>query len=128
MKKILIIDDDLGLLEVMESVLTHQGFSVVTSMPQEDIQSLVMLNQPDLVILDYLMNDVNGGELCSRLKKDVVTKHIPVIILSAYDRVIGSLGNYGCDLLIAKPFDFLSLVSQIKGLLALHPENSACNS
>ena len=118
MKKVLLIDDDLDLLEVLSSTLSYFGFDVKTSNHTDDIHSLITIHQPDLVILDYIMNGINGGELCSALKKKDATKNLPVIILSAYDKVIKSLGNYGCDAFISKPFDIQDLINNIKRVLS----------
>jgi CheY-like chemotaxis protein len=117
MSRILALDDDRELLGVMKEILSLNGFDVVTSAPTYEIRELILLYHPDLIIMDFLMNDVNGGELCSILKSDESTRDIPVILCSAYDRIIQSLGNYGCDLFISKPIDFSKLTSDIKNLL-----------
>lgn len=117
MSKVLLIDDDVDLLEVLESALAYFGFEVKTSSYTDDILSLVTIHQPDVVIIDYIMNGINGGEMCSMIKKKESTKNIPVIILSAYDKVINSLGDYGCDAFISKPFDIQSLINKIQGII-----------
>lgn len=117
MNRILVLDDDRELLGVMKDILSMNGFDVVTSAPTYDINGLILLHHPDLIIMDYLMNEVNGGELCSVLKNDINTQRIPVILLSAYDRIIQSLGDYGCDLFVAKPVNFSTLIYQINNLL-----------
>lgn len=117
MNRILVLDDDLELLGVMKDILSMNGFDVVTSLPTYDINELLILHHPDLIIMDYLMNEVNGGELCSVVKNDTNTQNIPVILLSAYDRIIQSLGDYGCDLFVSKPIDFSTLIYQINMLL-----------
>jgi CheY-like chemotaxis protein len=117
MNKILVLDDDQELLSVMKEILSLHGFHVITSEPTYEINELLSLHQPHLLIMDYLMNDVNGGELCSVIKSDPATQGLPVILLSAYDRIIQSLGNYGCDLFVAKPIDFDTLIYQINSLL-----------
>lgn len=122
MDRVLIIDDDEDLLEILESSLAFFGFEIKTSNYTDDIHSLVTIHQPDLVIIDYIMGGVNGGEMCSELKQKEATKHIPVIILSAYDKVIKSLGTYGCDAFVSKPFDMQELVNKIKLVL----KNSRC--
>jgi DNA-binding response OmpR family regulator len=121
MSKVLLIDDDLDLLEVLSSALSYFGFEVKTSSYTDDILSLVTVYQPDLVIIDYIMEGVNGGEMCAAIKRKESTKNIPVIILSAYDKVIKSLGNYGCDLFISKPFDMQELVKSIKQVIQKTP-------
>lgn len=117
MSRILVLDDDHALLGVMHEILSLSGFDVVISAPTSDISELITAQHPDLIIMDFLMNDVNGGELCSIIKNDPSTQHIPVILLSAYNRIIESLGTYGCDLFVAKPVDFATLVYQINNLL-----------
>ena len=117
MKKVLLIDDDLDLLEVLAAGLAFFGFEVNTSSYTTDIHSLVTKYQPDIVIIDYIMKDINGGEMCSALKKKEATKNLPVIILSAYDKVINSLGNYGCNAFISKPFDLQDLINNIRRIL-----------
>lgn len=74
--------------------------------------------KPDPVMLDYLLGDINGGEYCVQLKKEARTKHLPVIMLSAHQRVIDSLGHYGWDAFVAKPFDLKDLAQQINSMLS----------
>jgi DNA-binding response OmpR family regulator len=126
MKKVLLIDDDTDLLEVLASALSYFGFDVRTSNHTDDIHSLISVHEPDLVILDYIMNGINGGEMCSALKRKEATKDLPVIILSAYDKVIKSLGTYGCDAFISKPFDMMDLVNHIKRILFKQPTLANC--
>jgi len=121
MNKILLIDDDLNMLEVMKETLVYYGYSVSTSNYTDDIFSLVNLHQPDLVIIDYLMTGINGGEMCAALKRNEGTRFLPVIIVSAYERIIQSLGNYGCDAFVSKPFDMKHLLSVIHRVISIAP-------
>jgi DNA-binding response OmpR family regulator len=114
MNRILLIDDDINMLDVMEATLTFYGYTVSTSSYTDDIFALVNQHQPDLVVIDYLMPGINGGEMCAALKRNVSTKALPVIIVSAYERIIQSLGNYGCDAFISKPFDMTHLLNVIQ--------------
>jgi len=121
MNKVLLIDDDLDMLEVMESTLTYYGYQVITSTYTDDIFAMVYTHQPDLVILDYLIAGINGGELCAALKRNEATRSLPVIIISAYERIIQSLGNYGCDAFISKPFDMTHLLKVIQKTIENSP-------
>ncbi|WP_432712547.1 response regulator [Pedobacter sp.] len=121
MSKVLLIDDDVDMLEVMESTLTFYGYNVQTSSYTDNIVALVHLHQPDLVIIDYLMPGINGGEMCAELKRTEVTKDLPVIIVSAYERIIQSLGNYGCDAFVSKPFDMKHLLAVIQKTISTTP-------
>lgn len=116
-KSILILDNDPSILEVMEEALSYEGFFVNTFKETEDIISLVTKFKPDLVITDYILNGINGGELCKKIKNTSSTCHLPVIIISAYSKVLQSLGYYGCNAYVAKPFDLTEMIDLIKNLV-----------
>lgn len=116
--KILLIEDDPSLAEILVDFFRSTGYVVHSFSSTEDILQLIEQFNSDLVLLDYLLPKVNGGELCSQIKRHEETKHIPVIIYSAFPRVMLSLGNYGCDAFLPKPFDLNDLVNQIEMLLA----------
>ncbi len=117
-KKILLIENDEQLNEMLTELLALEGCVVRSEADTSDILKLTDIFKPDLVILDYLLPGINGGELCSQIKRCPYTKHIPVILYSAYDKVIQSLGNYGCDAFIPKPFDIDYFLNEIKKLIA----------
>jgi DNA-binding response OmpR family regulator len=116
--KILIIDNDEDILDVLQEALHYEGFEVVTALNTDDILSAVKLYQPDILMIDYLLNGINGGELCSQVKKNTSTCHLPVVIISAYPRVLQSLGTYECNAFIAKPFDLNDLTHTLTRLTA----------
>jgi DNA-binding response OmpR family regulator len=115
-KRLLIIDDDRELLELLTGFLQSCGFEVQTDENADNIFEIIQGFRPDLIILDYLLPRINGGEICSQIKKSGSLKHIPVIIYSAYSRVFLSLGNYGSDSFIAKPFDLSHFTSEVERL------------
>jgi DNA-binding response OmpR family regulator len=116
-QRVLILEDDWDIAEVMQECFKQAGFICHHESSPEDIISLVQDHQPDLVLIDYLLPAVNGGELCSQLKAEDSTKNIPVIICSAYPRVLLSLGTYGSDAFIPKPFDIHYLLSKAEELI-----------
>ena len=113
-ESILIIDDDISILEILEGVLITDGFSVKIITKTDDIFKIIEEYKPDLVIIDYLLQGINGGEACCQIKRNENTAHIPVILMSAYSRVLMSLGTYDCDEFIEKPFDLYYLIDRIK--------------
>jgi two-component system, OmpR family, response regulator VicR len=115
--KILIVDDDSALIEVLEELFNEVGYRIKAINRVENIIPVIVDFQPDLVLLDYLLPFVNGGELCSQIKRNEATCMIPVILFSAYPKVLLSLGDYGCDAFIAKPFDLDSLLFHIEKCL-----------
>ncbi|WP_342648472.1 response regulator [Mucilaginibacter sp. CSA2-8R] len=126
MKRVLIVDNDPAILDVMEEVLGYEGFTVKTYSDTDNIFSCIDSFNPDIVLIDYILNGINGGELCAQIKKTPQTSHLPVVIISAYSRVLLSLGNYGCDDFISKPFELDNFISRIT-TLSSHQGESAIN-
>ncbi|NHA07005.1 response regulator [Mucilaginibacter sp. HC2] len=113
-KKILILDDSEDVLDVMKEALEMEGYEVQGINFTDDICKAAISFNADIVILDYILFGINGGELCHMLKTTPETCHIPVIMVSAYPRVLESLGNYGSDAFIAKPFNLSDITDTIK--------------
>jgi DNA-binding response OmpR family regulator len=116
-KKVLVIDDDEAVLDVMKEALIYEGFEVKTADRADDVQAMISTYQPDLLLIDYILKGINGGEICNQVKDNGKEKKLPVIIVSAYPKVLTSLGDYGCDKFIAKPFDLDDLVGSIRSVL-----------
>lgn len=116
-KKILILDDNEDILEMVKEAMLSEGYTVESTTNTDDIIELVKAHKPDLVLMDYLLPRINGGELCYQIKNYPDTAHIPVVMVSAYPRVLESLGNYGSDAFIAKPFSLDELTGTVKDLL-----------
>jgi CheY-like chemotaxis protein len=76
---------------------------------------------PDLFLIDFLLEDGNGGELCRALKNDSRYRHTPVILFSAYKSPQTDFHSYGCDTVIEKPFDLDELIATINDLLEKQP-------
>jgi DNA-binding response OmpR family regulator len=122
LKRVLVLDNDPGILEVMEEVLDYEGFNVNTFQATDDILFTVNTYKPDLLIIDYLLNGINGGELCRKIKNTSATAHLPVILFSAYPKLLQPLSYYGCNCFITKPFDLSVLVDKVKELLSVLPK------
>ncbi|NCD68318.1 response regulator [Mucilaginibacter agri] len=116
-QRILIIDDQQDVLDLMTELLEPQEYQVTTLNQVQDIFTEIDNSQPDIILMDFILSGINGGEFCAQIKKNVHTKHIPVIFLSAHSRVIESPGNYGYDDFIAKPFDVDDVLATIKKYL-----------
>lgn len=116
-KRILVLDDDQDLLEIVYETLTYEDFEVQSTSQSETVISLAETFIPDLVILDFRVNGVNGGEMCMQIKSHPRFKNTPVIIYSAYINHDSELLAYGCDAIITKPFDLTELVEKVNSLL-----------
>ncbi|MDB5136838.1 MAG: response regulator [Mucilaginibacter sp.] len=117
-KRILIIEDDEDILQVLETVLVYNDFTVKGLSRTDDILKLIEDYKPDLVLTDFLLSGTNGGKICQSIKGNKDICHIPVILISAYPELAISLGNFGFDAFLTKPFDINVLVSKINGLIS----------
>ena len=117
-EKILTIDDDPDILDVLKLTL-GELYDVIQALNGKDGLQLVHVKKPDLIICDYMMPVMNGREFCKTLKKDILLRHIPVIMLTgkgeAKDVVSGI--EAGADDYLVKPFDPDTLLARIKMIL-----------
>jgi CheY-like chemotaxis protein len=120
MAKILVVDDEEHIVMILKDSLEFSGFQVVTALDGQEALEIVPKESPDLLVLDIGMPKIDGWEVCRRLKSDAKTKHIPIIILTAYaqtsDQKKGAA--LGADRFITKPCDLTYLVEEINTLLA----------
>jgi DNA-binding response OmpR family regulator len=117
--KIVIVDDDEAIRELVADVLETENFKVIKCADTDEGYKRILKSQPDLVILDVKMPQIGGIELCRLLRENIETKNIPVIMLTVEstetDKVIG-LG-VGADDYMTKPFSNIELVARIRALL-----------
>lgn len=116
-KRILVLDDNADILEIVHETLTYEDFDVKSTSSSDMVIPFVEEFKPDLVILDYRVAGVNGGELCKQIKAHPDFKSTPVIIFSAYINHNDELLRYGCDAIINKPFDLTELVDKVNRLI-----------
>jgi len=117
--KILAIDDEKDILELVSYNLRKEGFEVVTSVNGEEALKLVKKHSYDLIILDLMLPGIQGMEFCKMLKHSDDTAGIPVIMLTAkseeMDKVLGL--EMGADDYITKPFSPREFVARVKAVL-----------
>ena len=116
MKKILIVDDEADIIEILQFMLETSGYECVTAMDGEEGLKLAREINPDLIILDVMMPKINGYKICRLLKFDNKYKDIPIFMLTARsqdeDKLIGE--ETGADEYITKPFNVDEVVSTVK--------------
>jgi two-component system, OmpR family, response regulator MprA len=117
--KVLVIDDDNNAIEFIKLGLKYEGFQVESSETGADGLVAAQRLNPGLIILDILLPDLDGLEVCNRLRSNPTTRDIPILMLTAKDdvrdRVTGL--QQGADDYLAKPFDFDELVARIRAIL-----------
>jgi two-component system phosphate regulon response regulator PhoB len=118
-ERILVVDDEEDLLELVNYNLSREGFRVECVASGEAALQAARKNLPDLIVLDLLLPSVDGLEICRRLKSDDKTRHIPIIMLtakSAESDMVSGL-ELGADDYMTKPFSPRVLLARIKAIL-----------
>jgi two-component system phosphate regulon response regulator PhoB len=118
-ERILVVDDEEDLLELVNYNLSREGFRVECVASGEAALAAARKDLPDLIVLDLLLPNVDGLEICRRLKGDDKTKHIPIIMLtakSAESDMVSGL-ELGADDYMTKPFSPRVLLARIKAIL-----------
>lgn len=116
---VLIVDDEENILELLKFNLCNSGFKVVTALSGEKALDLCQKESVDLVLLDLMLPDIDGLEICRRLKSQAKTNLIPVIMLTAKTEEVDKLMGFelGADDYITKPFQIRELVARVKAHL-----------
>ena len=117
---VLVVEDDRELNEIVGAYTQMCGFEYRAALDGQSALREAMMRKPDAVVLDLMLPDVDGYEVCRRLRKDPATSHVPIIILSALagekDKQLGR--ECGADVHLAKPFDpdnFMKTLTQHAG-------------
>lgn len=119
MPRIFVIDDDKDLLKVVKSLLTKRGFNVSVYSDWELADRDIKIYEPQLILLDVFLAGIDGFEVCQKLKSNFATRHIPVLIFSAYPRVAETaIFEYGANDFISKPFEVNELIRKVHAILS----------
>ena len=120
MRKILLVEDEPSVVELMTIYLGKRGFEVTSVIEGTEVLEKVRSVRPDLIILDIMIPKLNGFEVCNRLKADAELKSIPVLILSALvqKNEIEMGIRMGAEMYMTKPFQNSELLAAIEKLLA----------
>lgn len=117
-KRILLVDDELDMVAVTKVRLESAGYEVITLEAAEEALVWLKRNTPDLILLDLLLQKMQGEELCKLLKADEKFKKLPVILFTASASDIPKLAKeVSADDYIMKPYDPGELLRKIKALL-----------
>lgn len=114
MKRILIVDDNADILELVEMILQRQGYETVTSKSGEDALKNLQYNDPQLILLDVFLGSTNGVDICNKIKADPLKSHLPIIMFSAHTAQDIVFNKCNADDFIEKPFDVHHLLYKIK--------------
>ncbi len=128
-EKILVVDDESDILSLVQYNLEKEGFKVITASDGQEALQRIAAEPPHAIILDLMLPQIDGLEVCRQIRKNEATSDIPVIMLTAkgeeIDRVVGF--ELGADDYITKPFSPRELILRLKAVLkrASHREEPA---
>ena len=116
---ILTVDDNPDILDVLKLTLESEGFEVKAAVNGKEAIEMVKTMPPDLIILDFMMPEMNGHEVARHLKSDILYRHIPIIMLTAKGEVSDKVKGIeaGVDDYVVKPFEPVELLARVKMIL-----------
>ena len=114
--KILVVEDEPSQREVLEYNLKAEGFLVISADNGEDALMLVEEEEPDLILLDWMMPNLSGIEVCRRLKSRVETRAIPIIMVSARSEEVDKVRGLeiGADDYLVKPYSVIEMIARLR--------------
>jgi DNA-binding response OmpR family regulator len=129
-KKILVVDDDAELVELLCFNLKQAGFTTVTAFNGIDALKKAGSASPDLILLDLMLPEMNGFGVCETLRRTPATATIPIIMLTAISGEMGRMAGMdsGANDYITKPFSPRELISRIEKLLPRSPDEPQLKS
>ena len=124
--KVLIVDDEPNILMSLDFLMRKEGYDVLVARNGTEALDSLAHHQPDLVLLDIMMPDVDGYEICRYIRNTTEHQHCKVIFMSAKSKESDIQKGYdtGADLYITKPFSNKILVAKVKELLHLSTHNT----
>ena len=119
--RILVVDDIEPNVRLLEAKLTAEYYEVVTATNGVEALAKAAAESPDIILLDVMMPGMDGFQVCRRLKDDLATRHIPVVLITALDgredRIAGL--DAGAHEFLTKPIDDVMLLSRVRSLTRL---------
>ncbi len=119
-KRVLVVDDDHGILEALQILLEEAGYTVQTTPDGSKVPLEINAFSPDVILLDIWMSGQNGHDICKRLKSMEQTKEIPVILISANRDMATISKACGADDYVAKPFELDELLNKVEKYSGIH--------
>lgn len=114
--RILVVDDDKNVVQIIAVNLRYEGMEVIEAYDGEEALVKAESEKPDLILLDIMMPSLDGVEVCRRLKRNVHTAEVPIIMLTAKTMDEDMLAGWeaGADDYLTKPFNPLGLTQRVK--------------
>jgi DNA-binding response OmpR family regulator len=118
-KKILIVDDNEFIVEIMTYILNNKGYDVIALYDGNNVIQQIKTDNPDLVILDMMLPGADGRDICKAIKTDDEIKNLPVIMCTGSDNIDFNMKQHGSpNDVLCKPFDIDALANMVAYQLA----------
>ncbi len=119
--RILVVDDISANVELLEALLSVQGYDVSMAFDGYEALDKALTDDPDLILLDVMMPGLNGFEVCEQLKRQEWTRSIPIVLLTALDQIEDKVRGLdaGADDFLTKPFNKVELLARVRSLLRI---------
>ena len=119
-KKILLVDDSATTLMMEQMVLRGQSYQIVTASNGREAVATAAIEQPDLILLDVIMPEMNGFEACRRIRQQEATKNVPIIMVTTKgeEQNVETGFESGCSDYITKPINGAELLTKVRSYLA----------
>jgi diguanylate cyclase (GGDEF)-like protein len=114
-----VVDDEEDIRDILKTILTEEGCEVIEASDGNEALRMAKTKAPDLIVLDYNIPYIDGREVCSRLKKDILLRHLPILMLTGRGEVMDKVKgiNAGADDYVVKPFEPAELLARIRMII-----------
>ena len=117
--KILVVDDDPDIRDILKLTLSEENYEIIEARDGEEALKQVNTRAPDLILLDYRIPKIDGREVCRRIKKDLLLRHVPIIMVTGSGDTSDKVGGIdaGADDYVVKPFEPKELLARIRMII-----------
>ncbi len=119
-QKILLLDDNKDLLQIVQIILKGQGYDTVLATCLAEARQKIRIHNPALILMDVFISDEDGMEFCNQIKHNQETSNIRVIMMSGDDDGAATLALVGADDFMLKPFDYNDLLGRVQKQMPAH--------
>lgn len=117
MTMVLVVEDEFGIAELLDAVLTEEGYQVVTAMNGRDGLELLARERPELILSDYMMPVMDGATLLARIKAEPALQAIPVVMMSSMPEAAVAERCVGYAAFLRKPFKLFEVMGLVERLI-----------
>ncbi len=117
--RVLVVDDEEDIRDILKTILTEEDYEVIEAGDGNEALKMARTKAPDMIILDYNIPYIDGRDVCSQLKKDILLRHLPILMLTGRGEVMDKVKgiNAGADDYVVKPFEPAELLARVRMII-----------